>query len=171
MCLSGSDSIADSILNLLGLILGKIQPVGVFRERSEIGNRSVLPFLLFLGRRCYILYRGAFFRGAKGSVVFLLLYRSVNLLGKNMFLEKTKQSLFRGSLLCAIGVLSASNVVIAAEDEQMEEVVVTGSYIKRSSENSPSPLSVITSADIEDCLLYTSPSPRDATLSRMPSSA
>ncbi|MBP73452.1 MAG: hypothetical protein CMQ18_02600, partial [Gammaproteobacteria bacterium] len=67
-----------------------------------------------------------------------------------MFLEKTKQSLFRGSLLCAIGVLSASNVVIAAGDEQMEEVVVTGSYIKRSSENSPSPLSVITSADIED---------------------
>ena len=27
------------------------------------------------------------------------------------------------------------------------------------------------SADINDCLLYTSPSPRDATLSRMPSSA
>ena len=26
-------------------------------------------------------------------------------------------------------------------------------------------------ADIKDCLLYTSPSPRDATLSRMPSSA
>ena len=26
-------------------------------------------------------------------------------------------------------------------------------------------------ADLEDCLLYTSPSPRDATLSRMPSSA
>ena len=25
--------------------------------------------------------------------------------------------------------------------------------------------------DLEDCLLYTSPSPRDATLSRMPSSA
>ena len=25
--------------------------------------------------------------------------------------------------------------------------------------------------DVEDCLLYTSPSPRDATLSRMPSSA
>ena len=27
------------------------------------------------------------------------------------------------------------------------------------------------SVDLEDCLLYTSPSPRDATLSRMPSSA
>ena len=26
-------------------------------------------------------------------------------------------------------------------------------------------------ADLPDCLLYTSPSPRDATLSRMPSSA
>ena len=27
------------------------------------------------------------------------------------------------------------------------------------------------SLEVEDCLLYTSPSPRDATLSRMPSSA
>ena len=29
----------------------------------------------------------------------------------------------------------------------------------------------IAPGDLEDCLLYTSPSPRDATLSRMPSSA
>ena len=29
----------------------------------------------------------------------------------------------------------------------------------------------VSSADIRACLLYTSPSPRDATLSRMPSSA
>ena len=67
-----------------------------------------------------------------------------------MIFEKTKQALFRSTLLCAIGALSVGNVVVAAEGEQMEEVVVTGSYIKRSSENSPSPLSVISSADIED---------------------
>ena len=36
-----------------------------------------------------------------------------------------------------------------AEDE-LEEVVVTGSYLKRNAADSPSPLSVITSADIED---------------------
>ena len=30
---------------------------------------------------------------------------------------------------------------------------------------------LLKSGDYEDCLLYTSPSPRDATLSRMPSSA
>ena len=29
----------------------------------------------------------------------------------------------------------------------------------------------VTSVEVESCLLYTSPSPRDATLSRMPSSA
>ena len=67
-----------------------------------------------------------------------------------MIFEKTKQALFRSVLLCAIGAVSAGNSAVAAEDEQMEEVVVTGSYIKRSSENSPSPLSVISSADIEE---------------------
>ncbi|MEM9622277.1 MAG: TonB-dependent receptor plug domain-containing protein, partial [Pseudomonadota bacterium] len=35
-------------------------------------------------------------------------------------------------------------------DEAIEEIVVTGSYLKRSAQDSPSPLSVITSADIED---------------------
>lgn len=39
----------------------------------------------------------------------------------------------------------------AAEGEEaIEEIVVTGSYLKRSAEDSPSPLSVVTSADIED---------------------
>jgi iron complex outermembrane receptor protein len=39
----------------------------------------------------------------------------------------------------------------ADTDEQaIEEVVVTGSYLKRSSENTPSPLSVVSAADIED---------------------
>ena len=38
-------------------------------------------------------------------------------------------------------------------------------YIKKNS------IWVISKASVKDCLLYTSPSPRDATLSRMPSSA
>lgn len=39
----------------------------------------------------------------------------------------------------------------AAEGEEIiEEIVVTGSYLKRSAQDSPSPLSVVTSADIED---------------------
>ena len=37
-----------------------------------------------------------------------------------------------------------------AEDEALEEVVVTGSYLKRNAADSPSPLSVVTAADIED---------------------
>jgi len=37
-----------------------------------------------------------------------------------------------------------------AGENAIEEVVVTGSYLKRSSENTPSPLSVVSAADIED---------------------
>ena len=39
---------------------------------------------------------------------------------------------------------------LAAGQENIEEVVVTGSYLKRSAADSPSPLSVVTAADIED---------------------
>jgi len=39
----------------------------------------------------------------------------------------------------------------AAEgDDAIEEIVVTGSYLKRDASNSPSPLSIVTSADIQD---------------------
>jgi outer membrane receptor protein involved in Fe transport len=56
------------------------------------------------------------------------------------------------SLLGSAAVLLGSWQFAIAEDSDgaIEEVVVTGSYLKRSSENSPSPLSVVTSADIED---------------------
>lgn len=37
-----------------------------------------------------------------------------------------------------------------AEEEEIEEIVVTGSFLKRTAQDSPSPLSVVTSADIED---------------------
>ena len=38
-------------------------------------------------------------------------------------------------------------------------------------QNIPSSIRKVIVDDLESCLLYTSPSPRDATLSRMPSSA
>ena len=59
----------------------------------------------------------------------------------------------RLTLLClsAMVTLTGSQFAFAAdEDEAIEEVVVTGSYLKRSAADSPSPLSVVTSADIED---------------------
>ena len=37
-----------------------------------------------------------------------------------------------------------------AAEEDMEEVIVTGSYIKRSKGDSPSPLSVMTKADLDE---------------------
>lgn len=53
--------------------------------------------------------------------------------------------------LCASVVLAcAQNAHAADEDETIEEVVVTGSYLKRNAADSPSPLSIVTSADIED---------------------
>ena len=60
----------------------------------------------------------------------------------------------RQKLLLALAFCVGSSVtpVIFAEetDQIIEEVVVTGSYLKRTAQDSPSPLSVITSADIED---------------------
>ena len=54
-------------------------------------------------------------------------------------------------LIGAVVTLSGGQFVFAAdEDEAIEEIVVTGSYLKRNAADSPSPLSVITSADIED---------------------
>ncbi|MBJ39563.1 MAG: hypothetical protein CMD83_14040 [Gammaproteobacteria bacterium] len=44
--------------------------------------------------------------------------------------------------------LSLSSPTLA--EQELEEVVVTGSYIKRTAQDSPSPLSVISSADIEN---------------------
>jgi iron complex outermembrane recepter protein len=43
-----------------------------------------------------------------------------------------------------------SQGIFAADGKSIEEVVVTGSYLKRNAADSPSPLSIVTSADIED---------------------
>ena len=55
--------------------------------------------------------------------------------------------------ILAAGVLATAllpRAALGAEDPAIEEMVITGSYLKRSVEDSPSPLSVVTSADIED---------------------
>ena len=51
------------------------------------------------------------------------------------------------AFLTAVGFQGA---FAASSDAVIEEIIVTGSYLKRDASNSPSPLSVITSADIED---------------------
>ena len=58
-----------------------------------------------------------------------------------------KYSILMSSLLCLPGFQS-----VQAQDSgsELEEVIVTGSYLKRNAADSPSPLSIVTSADIED---------------------
>ena len=74
----------------------------------------------------------------------------------NLVKRKRQSTIFnRGgpfSALC-IGALLLNLIGmqnVAAEDEVIEEVLVTGSFLKRTAQDSPSPLSVITSADIDD---------------------
>ena len=57
--------------------------------------------------------------------------------------------------------------------EENQEYVYTVALVGRSGVEGPlsDPILVSTDGRTPDCLLYTSPSPRDATLSRMPSSA
>jgi len=55
-----------------------------------------------------------------------------------------------GVALTISAAVFAPQITYAAEDATIEEVVVTGSYLKRNAANSPSPLSVVTAADIED---------------------
>ncbi len=56
-------------------------------------------------------------------------------------------SLILSALVVAFGWQSA---LAADDDAAIEEIVVTGSYLKRNAADSPSPLSVVTAADIED---------------------
>ena len=58
-----------------------------------------------------------------------------------------------------LGIETAHKIMLMEEGLELDQIVVTAS---KSSSNSDHYLT---------CLLYTSPSPRDATLSRMPSSA
>jgi outer membrane receptor for ferrienterochelin and colicin len=49
-----------------------------------------------------------------------------------------------------VATLGLLQTVSAVAEEEIEEVVVTGSYLKRNAADSPSPLSVISRADMED---------------------
>ena len=99
-----------------------------------------------------------------------------------------KKSLVVGASFIASSFIMVPQTAFAQSAETIEEedvITVTGSHIKRDPSRSASPLSIIDRETFEDlgianpidfvrsltCLLYTSPSPRDATLSRMPSSA
>jgi iron complex outermembrane receptor protein len=53
-------------------------------------------------------------------------------------------------LSCALTLLGVQSAWAADDNDTIEEVVVTGSYLKRNAADSPSPLSVVTAADIED---------------------
>ena len=79
-------------------------------------------------------------------------------------------------LMSLLTLMSVSFVTFAQEEDEeaddVEEVVVTGSRIARTSNyESVGPVEVITIDQVRDCLLYTSPSPRDGIGSRMPASA
>ena len=75
--------------------------------------------------------------------------------------------------------------ILVVDDEEDLEILINQKFRKKIknneyqfffAENGVEALSLINSVEnidmvLSDCLLYTSPSPRDATLSRMPSSA
>ena len=60
---------------------------------------------------------------------------------------KRTQSLLNSLLLIIWG--AASSVYAQEGDDRIEEVIVTGSYLKRTAQDSPSPLSVISKADLD----------------------
>ena len=67
-----------------------------------------------------------------------------------MILDLTKKALRSSGLLYSACVIAIGSAPAVFAEEEIEEVVVTGSYLKRSVEDSPSPLAVISSADIDD---------------------
>ena len=70
----------------------------------------------------------------------------------NLLIHGTRSSswFFIGLLVLVVSGLMSSQRALAADDAEIEEVVVTGSYIKKSAADSPSPLSVVSRADIEE---------------------
>ena len=70
----------------------------------------------------------------------------------NLLIHGTRSSswFFIGLLVLVVSGLMSSQRALAADDAEIEEVVVTGYYIKKSAADSPSPLSVASRADIEE---------------------
>ena len=84
-----------------------------------------------------------------------------NQMEKNVSLKK---KLIVTSMAAALGLTGAP--VVMAESATLEEIIVTSRQRAESSQDIPMTVDVLSG---EDCLLYTSPSPRDKRQSRMPS--
>ncbi len=61
-----------------------------------------------------------------------------------------ERALLLACVVVGLGFVGAKPALAASTDQLIEEVIVTGSYLKRNAADSPSPLSIVTSADIED---------------------
>lgn len=72
---------------------------------------------------------------------------------KEKLMSSTLRTLFSGSVMAGVGILSVSSQLAFAQDEvkneQAQKVIVTGSNIKRTELEGPSPVQVITIADIQ----------------------
>ena len=81
-----------------------------------------------------------------------------------------KTATFIATILAVIGTASstaeAKRAGIFDTDRELHRLTNCPTFMERYAERD-----AVAEEDFEGCLLYTSPSPRDATLSRMPSSA
>ena len=91
-----------------------------------------------------------------------------------------KKSLVVGASFIASNIVLTPQIAFAQDEEtvRIDEVIVTARKREESLQDVPLAVTALDKAAIDNlhtstitCLLYTSPSPRDATLSRMPSSA
>ena len=90
----------------------------------------------------------------------------------NMILENTHcKGAWHDNPVQNYAIQQSTNQVIANSNNQLEPVIYETCQIKDSKNWACANETTQQSISVEDCLLYTSPSPRDATLSRMPSSA
>ena len=77
------------------------------------------------------------------------------------------------NLYMVVFITTVISTGLTAQDS-IEEITVTSSYVTHSDDQANDPIHVLSEEELETnstCLLYTSPSPRDRTRSRMPSSA
>ena len=97
---------------------------------------------------------------------------------KELFNKKTFDKFF-GRIVSAISALAIINAsaysgyISAQSQATIEEVVVTSRKKAEGLQDVPLSVNALTEESLEQkgCLLYTSPSPRDLSTSRMPSSA
>ena len=98
---------------------------------------------------------------------------------KNKYkLHNWRRSYSIPALALAVLSLDLTNPAYAQDTQtpQVDEIIVTADRRSKNLQQIPIAVTALQASDISEqqiltCLLYTSPSPRDATLSRMPSSA